>query len=268
MTIAREIRCSTCGAPLSVSAHEVDPPSCLYCGAASSLTRPRAFHPLRRDEELWSTPHRAAPAQPTPAHHAPAHHAPAQHAPTVTATTSPHAHEASPVATDALRVELTRIGPNRIAALKAVRLLTEIGLSEAMRMIEALPATLAVINRELSPGDVERALRDAGCEFTLSSGAQVAAAPAQPAQPQAAEVGQVTAEHGEWSIVLESVWPHHKIDAIKLLRECSGWGLLESKNAVEAPGGLVPLSAGQSLDNLRMRFEAIKCAVTFKRGNW
>lgn len=263
MTIAREIRCSTCGAPLSVSAHEVDPPSCLYCGAASSLTRPRAFHPLRRDEELWSTPHRAAPAQPTPTHHAPAQHTPA---PPVAATAAPHAHEAAPATADALRVELARVGPNRIAALKAVRLLTEIGLSEAMRMIEALPATFAVINRELSPGDVDRALRDAGCEFALSSGPQVAAAPA--AQPQAAEVGQVTAEHGEWSIVLESVSAYHKIDAIKLLRECSGWGLLESKNAVEAPGGLVPLSAGQSLDNLRMRFEAIKCAVTFKRGNW
>ena len=165
MTIAREIRCSTCGAPLSVPAHEVDPPSCLYCGAASTLTRPRAFHPLRRDEELWSTPHRAAPTQ---------------HAPTHTVTT---------IATP-------------------------------------------------------------------------------PAPQAAASTGHVTAAHGEWSLVLESVSPYHKIDAIKLLRECSGWGLLESKNAVEAPGGLIPLSAGQSLDSIRRRFDAIKCTVTFKPGSW
>lgn len=255
MTIAREIRCSTCGAPLSVPAHEVDPPSCLYCGAASTLTRPRAFHPLRRDEELWSTPHRAAPTQ-----HAPTH--------TVTTIATAHAVEAAPAAGDEPRVELTRVGPNRIAVLKAVRLLTFIGLSDAMRLIEALPSTFAVTNRELSRGDIERTLCDAGCEFSLSTATPVAAAPAQPAKTTAAEVGQVTAAHGEWSLVLESVSPSHKIDAIKLLRECSGWGLLESKNAVEAPGGLIPLSAGQSLDSIRRRFDAIKCTVTFKPGSW
>lgn len=179
MTTTRELRCPTCGAPLSLSAHEVDPPSCLYCGAASSLTRPRAFHPLRRDEETWSTPHRAAPAQ-----HALTQHAPTQHTPS------------------------------------------------------AAPTQHAV---------------------TTS---------AQQAPHEAAQDGHVTAAQGEWSLVLESISPYHKIDAIKLLRECSGWGLLESKNAVEAPGGLIPLSAGQSLDSIRRRFEAIKCTVTFNPGSW
>jgi Ribosomal protein L7/L12 C-terminal domain len=141
--------CPRCEAPLPAYSIDAEHLTCAACGASLWRARPRAYHPLRRDGEVWSPP-------------------PTQTAPTPTEP----AMQSAPVT----HCELVIVdhGPHRLAVLKVVYELSGLGLAEAKRILESLPARY-VVPRAKFTERVANLLRAEGCTFTI--GAPSVAAP-------------------------------------------------------------------------------------------
>lgn len=61
--------CPRCAAPLPAYSLDAEHLTCAACGASLWRARPRPWHPLRRDGEVWSPPPHAHAPRPTPAPH-------------------------------------------------------------------------------------------------------------------------------------------------------------------------------------------------------
>lgn len=274
MPFANEPRCPTCGGALSDE-------RCQQCDSSTSTVRPYAFHPLRRDDLPWSAPTRShssagAPALSSPvpialAQRAPAVIAPAVIAPAVialaaipatltSAMQNPSAADPLPaVGVVGVRVVIRRFGDNRIAVIKAVRAFSLLGLSEVVQRLDATPATFVVSAHDVSLDDIARSLDAVRCDWSFENTSEAQAVASAPPKTATSSEGM--------GVVLGRVGVH-KIELIKLVRELTGLGLLDSKNAVEAPGSPLSLRTTLTIEQLRARFEQLGCEVSFVSGCW
>ena len=64
-------------------------------------------------------------------------------------------------------VEITEAGANKIAVIKAVRALTEMGLKDAKDLVEAAPKMLKESVKKADAEAMKKALEEAGAKVTL-----------------------------------------------------------------------------------------------------
>ena len=67
----------------------------------------------------------------------------------------------------AFDVELTEAGPNKIAAIKAVRAITQIGLKDAKDLVDAAPKVIQEGVAKEQAEEWKKALEEAGAKVTL-----------------------------------------------------------------------------------------------------
>jgi large subunit ribosomal protein L7/L12 len=148
---------------------------------------------------------------------------------------------------------LTSFRPEyKIAVIKVVREITGLGLAESKDLVERAPCT---IKRDVELADAEKL---AG----MFQG--IAAVELQPAGAAGGRRRAATprrsrpAVSGRQNVVLTSVPPQCKINAIKLVRELTGLGLAESKDLVErAPCPLKDDVSAAEAEEIVERFTGI-----------
>ncbi len=158
-----------------------------------------------------------------------------------------------------VRVVIRRFGANRIAVIKAIRAFSLLGLSDVVQRLDSTPATFVVSAHDVSLDDIARNLDEVGCDWTFENTSE--------AQVVASALTKTATSSEGMGVVLGRVGTH-KIELIKLIRELTGLGLLESKNAVEAPGSPLSLRTSLTIEQLRARFEELGCEVSFVSGCW
>ena len=67
----------------------------------------------------------------------------------------------------AFDVELTEAGPNKIAAIKAVRSITQVGLKDAKDIVDAAPKVIQEAVAKETAEEWKKALEEAGAKVTL-----------------------------------------------------------------------------------------------------
>ena len=68
---------------------------------------------------------------------------------------------------DEFDVVLTSFGENKVAAIKAVRAITSLGLKEAKDMVESAPATMKEAAPKAEAEEIKKQLEEAGCTVEL-----------------------------------------------------------------------------------------------------
>ena len=68
---------------------------------------------------------------------------------------------------DEFNVVMTSFGGNKIAVIKAIRVITGLGLKEAKGMVEGIPATVKEAAPKAEAEDVKKQLEEAGAEVEL-----------------------------------------------------------------------------------------------------
>lgn len=159
------------------------------------------------------------------------------------------------------RVVIEALRGGRIAAIKAVRTFSLLGLSDVARMLDATPATFVVSSHEVTRDDISRSLDAAHCAWRFDDEPQPRG-DARDATPTEA----ATSTEG-MGVVLVTL-SNRKIELIKLVRELTGLGLLDAKNAVEAPGSPLSLRTELTIEQVRARFEQLGSDVSFVSGCW
>ena len=68
---------------------------------------------------------------------------------------------------DEFDVVLVSFGENKVAAIKAVRAITSLGLKEAKDMVESAPATMKEAAPKAEAEEIKKQLEEAGCTVEL-----------------------------------------------------------------------------------------------------
>ena len=68
---------------------------------------------------------------------------------------------------DEFDVVLVSFGENKVAAIKAVRAITSLGLKEAKDMVESAPATMKEAMPKAEAEEIKKQLEEAGCAVEL-----------------------------------------------------------------------------------------------------
>jgi large subunit ribosomal protein L7/L12 len=68
---------------------------------------------------------------------------------------------------DEFDVILVSFGENKVAAIKAVRAITSLGLKEAKDMVESAPATMKEAAPKAEAEEIKKQLEEAGCTVEL-----------------------------------------------------------------------------------------------------
>ena len=68
---------------------------------------------------------------------------------------------------DEFDVILASFGENKVAAIKAVRAITSLGLKEAKDMVESAPATMKEAAPKAEAEEIKKQLEEAGCTVEL-----------------------------------------------------------------------------------------------------
>lgn len=112
--------------------------------------------------------------------------------------------------------------------------------------------------KEMSLLEASELVKDIEETFGVSAAAPVAVAAAAPAEAAAAE------EKTEFDVVLEG-FGDNKIAVIKVVREITGLGLKEAKEAVEgAPKAIQEGVAKDKAEEIKAKLEEAGAAVTLK----
>ncbi len=74
---------------------------------------------------------------------------------------------AEAVEKDEFDVVMTSFGGNKISVIKAIRVITSLGLKEAKEMVEGVPATVKEAASKAEAEDVKKQLEEAGAEVEL-----------------------------------------------------------------------------------------------------
>lgn len=112
--------------------------------------------------------------------------------------------------------------------------------------------------KEMSLLEASELVKDIEETFGVSAAAPVAVAAAAPAEAAAAE------EQTEFDVVLEG-FGDNKIAVIKVVREITGLGLKEAKEAVEgAPKAIQEGVAKDKAEEIKAKLEEAGAAVTLK----
>jgi ribosomal protein L7/L12 len=158
---------------------------------------------------------------------------------------------ASPAPRSFVAIELTTVGPRRLEIIKCIRSFSDLGLAETVGLLDKLPATISITERDIVPSLVLKELEGLGCVASLSR--ESALLPSDPA---------FAGHEGTWGFRIVS-GQGRTIEAIKLVRDYSGMGLAEAKSAYEQHS-LVPIArASASHEQIRRRFAELGYVVSF-----
>lgn len=160
---------------------------------------------------------------------------------------------AAPVSGEArtFRVVLHDDGGQKIAVIRAIRVLTGLSLKESKDLAETPDAVVTESASEAEARAFEREVKAVGGRVTIySNGGEPLS------EPSAADS----------AVVMQSCGPH-KIDVIKLIRELTALGLADAKALSETPGAAVKEGLPrEEAEAIAQRFIALGASVEVREG--